>query len=636
MTTKFATNYPIPSPTNVFSTVWKLTRMMKAAGWLVLASSNGTTIDASGTQANDLWGGNADPTVDSYTSVSTTAAAGGVTLPQAAILVTSTVGFPASGTFSIATSLGWQTVAYTSTTGTAFQGCTGGTGTIANGNAIASGSTKIGMDQVAAWIVLSGPTTIKIPLSVNPTGTFLRNETVTQTSSGAEGEILGYVWDAVGSSGWAVIQPHTGTFDNVHTVTGATSGATLTPPGTATTTTNSGAVTLPQGTVTVGATTGFPTSGSFSIQTSLGWQTVAYTGMTGTTFTGCTGGTGAIVNGNLVANGASSQGTLLTTFVREFMFYKPVSDTIDGTIFYICGDKVGEITQLFSSLSGYTGYSAGGKASGVTSIVGPGCGGTNNSLTTISPKAICLRGTAGATTSAGWLGQTISFQNNAQIACVNATPATGVSADGSFYLAATNTAVTNTACVIMFTRLDDTEPGDCDPYIWLGMANSAGGHGPFASWNNTVTDGIINGGYVSLTNYVNNVVGVFFGYQSRGNPTTSRDTIVGFTGTLTYSTLANTFALLQGGISLPLRLSNTPATTKPFIRESFTLITNAPAGVLNSTTQIKGRTRWLTCFGVGNTYDTFDTKTWLGCSVASTGNPCICVGPYDGATVPVQ
>ncbi|HEY5268222.1 MAG TPA: hypothetical protein VII94_03760, partial [Candidatus Saccharimonadales bacterium] len=67
MTTQFATNFPIPSSTNVFQCLWKLTRVMKAAGWTYKASSDGShTKDTSGTATNDFWGGNASPLADTY------------------------------------------------------------------------------------------------------------------------------------------------------------------------------------------------------------------------------------------------------------------------------------------------------------------------------------------------------------------------------------------------------------------------------------------------------------------------------------------------------------------------------------------------------------------------------------------
>lgn len=57
---------------------------------------------------------------------------------------------------------------------------------------------------------------------------------------------------------------------------------------------------LPQATINVGSTTGFPTSGSFIVGTSTGQHIVTYTGVTATTFTGCSGGTGTLTTGNLV------------------------------------------------------------------------------------------------------------------------------------------------------------------------------------------------------------------------------------------------------------------------------------------------------------------------------------------------
>lgn len=64
-------------------------------------------------------------------------------------------------------------------------------------------------------------------------------------------------------------------------------------------TTISSGATLPQATVTVSDTSHFPSTGSFTV----GLQTVTYTGKTSTTFTGCTGGTGAIAVGDRVVGG---------------------------------------------------------------------------------------------------------------------------------------------------------------------------------------------------------------------------------------------------------------------------------------------------------------------------------------------
>ncbi len=64
------------------------------------------------------------------------AASNGLALPQATITVASTAGYPASGTFWVQTTTGWQLVTYTGTTATTFTGCTGGTGTLFTGQPV--------------------------------------------------------------------------------------------------------------------------------------------------------------------------------------------------------------------------------------------------------------------------------------------------------------------------------------------------------------------------------------------------------------------------------------------------------------------------------------------------------------------
>jgi len=153
MADKFAINYSMPVANHSFSAVWKLTRVMKAAGWETVSHSDGTTKTAAGTNNNDSWGNNADPLLDTY---------------------------PA-------------------------------------------------FDAAAAWIVMRGPSNIKLQFTTPPTGVFVRGEPVTQATSGATGELVGYVWDSLLAVGWAVIMPRTGTFDDTNIVTGAISTATFTP-----------------------------------------------------------------------------------------------------------------------------------------------------------------------------------------------------------------------------------------------------------------------------------------------------------------------------------------------------------------------------------------------------------------------
>lgn len=61
--------------------------------------------------------------------------------------------------------------------------------------------------------------------------------------------------------------------------------------------------TLPLATITVVSTTGFPTSGIIFATAGATVQQIAYTGVSGTTFTGCTGGTGTIAAAASVTSG---------------------------------------------------------------------------------------------------------------------------------------------------------------------------------------------------------------------------------------------------------------------------------------------------------------------------------------------
>lgn len=84
-----------------------------------------------------------------FNGVGTTITAGsnGASLPQATINVTSTTGFPTSGTIYVFTNQGTQTVTYTGVTGTTFTGCTGGSGTMSTGGNVTSSSLlTIGSD----------------------------------------------------------------------------------------------------------------------------------------------------------------------------------------------------------------------------------------------------------------------------------------------------------------------------------------------------------------------------------------------------------------------------------------------------------------------------------------------------------
>lgn len=102
-------------------------------------------------------------------------------------------------------------------------------------------SATLGSATAGQWINLQGPSTLKIPLNTNtPTGTFFKGENITQTTTGATGEVIGVVVDTSGGLGYLVVQPRlNGTGGGVrgwstgNVITGGLSGATVTQSGTA-------------------------------------------------------------------------------------------------------------------------------------------------------------------------------------------------------------------------------------------------------------------------------------------------------------------------------------------------------------------------------------------------------------------
>ncbi|UUY46355.1 glycoside hydrolase family 55 protein [Streptomyces yangpuensis] len=87
-------------------------------------------------------------------------ASSGLSLPQETINVVSTSGFPPVGTISVTTSAGVETVYYAGVTATSFTKCTGGTGAMSAGGAVALASTQIAAGSAGQSLPLA--TTINV------------------------------------------------------------------------------------------------------------------------------------------------------------------------------------------------------------------------------------------------------------------------------------------------------------------------------------------------------------------------------------------------------------------------------------------------------------------------------------------
>src|SRR4051812_10397804 len=108
---------------------------------------------------------------------------------------------------------GWTVTAHSNGTTKVSSGNNGNDSWGNNGDPLLDTYPSFLNSALGCWIVMRGPSTLKIPINVAPTGAPLRGEKITQANTSAEGELIGYVYDAASTSGWMVVMPRAGTFN---------------------------------------------------------------------------------------------------------------------------------------------------------------------------------------------------------------------------------------------------------------------------------------------------------------------------------------------------------------------------------------------------------------------------------------
>lgn len=329
-------------------------------------------------------------------------------------------------------------------------------------------------------------------------------------------------------------------------------------------------------------------------------------------------------NGSNVVTGSISSATFtpssVKTFVREVVFAKQSSVAYNGSAYYICADSSAESSSLFSTLAA---------SAGCTATVQPGAGGTGNTFPTI---AICVRGTGGSVSHTQWMyGTTTSgFTGYANVACVNATPSAGVSADGSFYCLVGRSDVTNAQGAFGFFRIDDGEPGDVDPYVFYWVSGTQ-----LTSFSRTSSSSYYNSQYENWfqINGANRQYAMWRGYAARDGYVGARDVVVPFI--MTYrGTSANSYTpQMNSGQPNPMEVQNQPSSGFTYVREPLGLCTT---GQTSNIRMVKGNVRWMNIVPVGQFRDTFDNKKWIILFPwVHLNNPGVIIGPWDGITSPI-
>lgn len=246
-------NYPSVSSTLFFNHYWKLTRALLKAGWKYIASGNGTSKDTSGDPALDLWknttvttnaGGTASLTIGTLSRGrhSVTGLSGITSADKGRFLVI-------SGSGNAANNHWHQIEEYVSSSSVKISGHDAFTLVAETASltwSIADSSQEAYLSSLASatsWWCARGPSTLKIPITAAPVAggsgfNFIRGENIVQASTGAEGEIIGWVFAS--GAGYLVVAPRfRGTGSGVYgwqtgnAITGSLTGATVTHNGTA-------------------------------------------------------------------------------------------------------------------------------------------------------------------------------------------------------------------------------------------------------------------------------------------------------------------------------------------------------------------------------------------------------------------
>jgi len=438
----------------------------------------------------------------------------------------------------------------------------------------------------SAWIDLQGPTIMKIPIGTNvPSGTFIRGENVTQTSSGAQGELLGIVQDATGGAGFLVIAPRvvgTGSYAspvatygwnntaNVDTVTGSWSGATV----------NTPASSVP----------------------------IAY--------------------------------------VRETVIWKNYNNS--GIIWHQCIDQnsstesaitpnTGRLSTMANTLPQMTGNMAPGGSGGSNNPTLNGF--SNNWVGTYCVMGYCGQGTPFGSAPvnnawAYWPGciNISPGTGKAQLLVANCVEQQGISADGT-WLYLQGVPSTGYQC-LSYLRLDNQEDGDLDPYVHQAHYNGSlnGAATRIISTNATSGSGSTTDNMNTAAAWNNSTASHgFTGFRRRG---LLGETFNNFSVAILRDYASSNYPITTN-TSNPDTVSH--AVTSTWVREPFWLYLTPFPNNLASGRMRKGTPRWLqlvesyqtngTAMAVNST---FDSAEWV--VLSPTSNASFTVGLFDGGT----
>ena len=556
------------------------------------------------------------------------------------------IGFPGAGTINVTTNAGIQSVTYTGITSTSFTGCSGGSGSMSTGGAVSApiqlttttANTYPNLGSVVVSGTLgntsaNGTWTVNTPtynvsnglffgtqVAFQSNGASLPQATITAATAAPFCTTTGVQILPTGIINVSATAPASTTINGgatslpsatitVLSTTGFPTSGTINVSSTVSTTValGSNGATLPQSTIFVASTAGYPTTGgTISVTSDVGPQVVTYTGTTGTSFIGCSGGTGVLTTGNAVSGGPFPQ-TVTYTGVGATTFTGcsggtgsiTTGNAVNNTGWFTSFPTSGQLyinTTTGAQLVNYTNVTA----TTLTGCTG-GSGSTSNGglvFTAFSPAANYSSSTGSQTmpgTTPGTINVSSTVTASTTIAAasnglalpqttINAASVSGFPASGVIYVT-TNTG----AQVINYTGVVGTATGG------FAFTGCTGGSGTMSTGGN-IKAGFANSGYAyaltttgyqtftytgtSGTSFTGCLGGsgslpagspVFIGFPPSG--TFNINTATGGTTVITYTgTTATTFTGGSGG-------SGTMVTGAP-IQSPITVVTALPTTLL--------------------------------------------------------
>jgi len=443
-----------------------------------------------------------------------------------------------------------------------------------------------------SWLVMEGPSTLKFPITTPASGKFFRGENITQSSTGAQGEIIGYQYDPISATGYFVVLPR---------VIGTGSGK-------------------------------------------FGWNS-------SDTITG--NATGVTVNPSAVPIEFIREVMFLKSQLDNTnetpcgsLYYQCV-DTVGEALY-----RFSYLATLATCTGGGggdpNGWAPGTRVAGNSNAMPP--------LGSCVIKGFSGSATQSSNQQQYWITGELSYTaafGRFHIIAVNADYTNKISPDGSFTVMVGFTAANGGDYVALtYQRVDNHEDGDVDPYAWLVIGSSSGSYTASTRLQSSVADinsSVDVAGQMSINKYGVSSWTWGKGFRRRGFATTNvagsnNDNFQTFrVGSLGYyagiqqgQLPADSYQNLWLGdgstnstaiSQLPVRFRD-PVWVFSEQHPSVLGPSNTAAGKMR-----KGTFRWLFSVANGNGGDLYNGKTWI--QLSSIAGSFV-VGPWDGVTTPLQ